>query len=83
MANSFDRDQIRAALSETDPACSFYLDLQTGQVIRVPDTEDTPEADALRNQVMEGYGDRYRYIPGGTTNPTDADVQAWMEAEGL
>lgn len=83
MAVSFNRDQIRAALAETDPASSYYLDLQTGQVIKVPDTEESPEADALRNQVMEGYGDRYRYIPGGNPSPSEADVQSWMDAEGL
>jgi hypothetical protein len=37
----------------------------------------------LETEVMEGYGDRFRYIPGG--NPAaDADaVATWMEAEGL
>lgn len=83
VAVSFNRDQIRTALAESDPAYSFYLDLQSGQVIKVPDTEDTPEAEALRNQVMEGYGDRYRYIPGGNPSPSDADVTSWLEAEGL
>ena len=83
MANTFDHDQIRAALAETDPAYSFYLDLQSGQVVKVPDAEETPEAEALRNQVMDGYGDRYRYIPGGNPSPSNDDVRAWMEAEGL
>lgn len=83
MAASFNREQIRAALGETDPAYSFYLDLETGEVVRVPDTEETPEAEALRNTVMDGYGDRYRYIPGGNTAATDADVQSWMDAEGI
>lgn len=83
MADSYNLEQIRAALAETDPACSFYLDLQNGQVVKVPDTEATPEAEALRNLVMDGYGDRFRYIPGGNTNPSDADVQNWLTAEGL
>lgn len=83
MAVSYNRDQIKAALAETDHAYSSYLDLETGQVVRVPDTEDTPEAEALRNQVMEGYGDRFRYIPGGNPAPSDTDVQSWLEAEGL
>ena len=83
MAASFNRDQIRAALGETDPSYSFYLDLETGEVVRVPDTEETPEAEALRNTVMDGYGDRYRYIPGGNPTATDADVQSWMDAEGI
>ncbi|MBO9312220.1 MAG: hypothetical protein J7456_02985 [Chloroflexus sp.] len=83
MAANINRDQIRAALGETDPAVSFYLDLHSGEVLRVPDTDPSAEAEALRNQVMEGYGDRYRYIPGGKANPTDSDVQAWLEAEGL
>jgi hypothetical protein len=83
VSGSFNREQIRAALAQTDPACSFYLDLQTGEVVRVPDTEESPEADALRNLVMEGYGDRFRYIPGGNAAPSDDDVQSWMAAEGL
>jgi len=83
VAGSYNREQIRAALAENDPACSFYLDLETGGVLRVPDTEETPEADALRNMVMDGYGDRFRYIPGGNPAPSDADVQGWMDAEGL
>jgi hypothetical protein len=83
VAGSYNRDQIRAALAETDPAYSFYLDLEAGQVVKVPDTEATPEAEAIRNSVMEGYGDRFRYIPGGNPAPSDADVQSWMDAEGL
>jgi hypothetical protein len=83
VAVSYNRDAIRAALAETDPACSFYLDLETGQVLRVPDTEASPEAEELRTLVMEGYGDRFRYIPGGNPAPGEADVQSWLEAEGL
>lgn len=83
MAGQYDRAQIRAALAESDPAYSWYLDLETGEVVQVPDAEDTPEADVLRNRVMESYGDRYRYIPGGNPAPGDADVQRWLEAEGL
>ncbi|GAB4428460.1 MAG: UPF0158 family protein [Chloroflexi bacterium OHK40] len=83
MGGSYNREQIRAALAETDPACSFYLDLQTGTVLRVPDTEQSDEAEALRAMVMEGYGDRFRYIPGGNPSPGDADVDSWLEAEGL
>jgi hypothetical protein len=83
VAVSYNRDAIRAALAETDPACSCYLDLETGQVLRVPDTEESAEAEQLRNMVMEGYGDRFRYIPGGQPAPGDADVLNWLEAEGL
>jgi predicted exporter len=83
VAANFNRDQIRAALGEKDPAHSFYLDLETGEVVKVPDAEQTAEAEAIRNKVMEGYGERYRYIPGGNDSPTDADVQSWMDAEGI
>lgn len=83
MAGNFNLEQIRAALGEADPAYSFYLDLESGEVLRVPDTEDSPAAEALRTQVMEGYGERFRYIPGGNSAPSDADVQSWLEAEGL
>lgn len=83
MAASYSREEIRAALSESDPQFSNYLDMETGKVIRVPDTDPSAEADELRNRVMDGYGDRYRYIPGGNPAAADADVQTWMEAEGL
>jgi hypothetical protein len=83
LATSYNREQIRDALAATDPACSFYLDLDTGQVLYVPDIEETAEAEALRNEVMEGYGARYRYIPGGKASPTDTDIDEWLEAEGL
>jgi hypothetical protein len=83
VAGSYNRDQIKAALAAIDPAYSYYLDLETGEVVKVPDAEESAEAEAMRNQVMEGYGDRYRYIPGGNVSPADTDVQNWLEAEGL
>ncbi len=83
MAVSYNRDQIRAALAETDPNFSNYLDLESGEVSRIQDTDESPETEQLRNQIMDGYGDRYRYIPGGNPAPTDADVQSWLESEGL
>ena len=83
MAVSYNRNQIRAALAETDPNFSNYLDLESGTVSRIQDTDESPETEQLRNQIMEGYGDRYRYIPGGNPNPDDAAVQEWLEAEGL
>jgi predicted exporter len=83
VAATFNREQIRSALGASDAAYSYYLDLESGEVVRVPDAEDTPEAEALRNKVMEGYGDRFRYIPGGNSSPSEADVQTWMDAEGL
>jgi hypothetical protein len=83
LPTNYDREQIRDALAATDPAFSFYLDLETGQVLRVPDIEESAEAEALRNEVMDGYGARYRYVPGGKTNPTETDIDEWLEAEGL
>lgn len=83
MSGSYNRDQIKTALAASDPAYSYYLDLETGEVVKVPDAEQSAEAEAVRNQVMEGYGERYRYIPGGNPDPADADVQSWMDAEGL
>jgi len=83
VAATYNREQIRAALAQNDPALSFYLDLETGDVIKINETESTPENDQLRDQVMEGYGDRYRYIPGGNANADDGAVAAWLEAEGI
>ena len=83
MAATYNREQIRAALAQNDPALSFYLDLNSGEVLRINEAENSPENDQLRDQVMEGYGDRYRYISGGNPSADDAAVAAWLEAEGL
>jgi hypothetical protein len=83
VAATYNREQIRAALTQTDPALSFYLDLETGTVVKIDETDTSAENEQLRDQVMEGYGDRYRYISGGNTNANDAAVSAWMEAEGI
>ena len=83
MAATYNRAEIRAALAQTDPALSFYLDLETGTVVRIDENDSTPANEQLRDQVMEGYGDRYRYISGGNTSADDAAVVAWIEAEGL
>jgi hypothetical protein len=83
VAATYDRAQIRAALALTDPAISSYLDLETGEVIRINETDNSPDTEQIRNQVMEGYGDRFRYIPGGNPAANEAAVATWMEAEGL
>lgn len=82
MAN-YNRQQIIVALAETDASYSNYLDLETGEVIRINDTDDSPATEEVRQKIMEGYGDRYRYIPGGNASPDDSAVQTWLEAEGL
>lgn len=78
MAPSYDQEQIRVALTETDDTYTNYLDLQTGNVVRVHSSDE----DTL-NAILAEFGDRYRYIPGGNTGAGDADVQTWLEAEGL
>jgi len=83
VAATQNREQIRAALAQNDPALSFYLDLETGDVIKISETDSSPENEQLRDHVMEGYGDRYRYIPGGNASADDGAVTAWLEAEGL
>jgi len=83
VAATYDRVQIRAALALTDPAISSYLDLETGQVIQINETDDSPATEEVRNQVMESYGDRYRYISGGNPSADATAVATWIEAEGL
>ena len=83
MAATYDRAQIRAALALTDPAISSYLDLETGRVIQINETDDSSATEQARNQIMESYGDRYRYISGGNPGADDAAVATWIEAEGL
>ncbi len=78
---TYNREQIRGALAETDINYSYYLDLETGNVVRIHDSD--PNDEEIRNKVFEGYGERYRYIPGGNPSADDASVQTWLEAEGL
>ena len=83
MAVAFDRDAIRAALALNDPAISSYLDIESGAVVAINETDAAPTTEQLRDQVMNGYGDRYRYIPGGNAAADDAAIAQWLEAEGL
>jgi len=79
----YDREEIRAALALTDPAVSSFLDLQTGRVVRITEGDQGAPNQELSALVMESYGDRFRYIPGGNTSADDAAVSAWLENEGL
>ncbi|GAB4111142.1 MAG: UPF0158 family protein [Roseiflexaceae bacterium] len=83
MAATLDRAQIKSALALTDPATSSFLDLQTGKVVHLIEGDTTPAQVELSQAVMDGYGDRYRYIPGGNTAADDAAIDAWLEAEGI
>jgi hypothetical protein len=83
VAASLDRAQIMSALTMTDPATSSFLDLQTGNVVHLIEGDTSPEQVELSQAVMDGYGDRFRYIPGGNTEADDAAIDAWLEAEGI
>ncbi len=54
-----------------------------GKCIQINETDSSPATEQLRDQVMESYGDRYRYISGGNASADDAAVATWMEGEGL
>jgi hypothetical protein len=83
VAVEYNREQIRAALTLTDPAISSFLDLETGKVVQIDENATDPALVELRDQVFASYGDRYRYIPGGNPAADDAAVVSWMENEGL
>jgi hypothetical protein len=78
VAVTYNREQIRVALTETDNNFTNYLDTSTGEVIRIDANDESKLV-----EILDGIGDRYRYIPGGQTGADDAAVQAWLEAEGL
>lgn len=83
MAATYDREQIQAALAQSNPAVSCYLDLETGSVVTIDEQDASPETEQLRDAVMAAYGDRYRYISGGNTDADGAAVQEWLSLEGL
>ena len=83
MAGTYNRDQIRAALALTDPAVSSFLDLQTGNVVSITEGDPSPATQELSALLMESYGARFRYIPGGNPAADDAAVSVWLENEGL
>jgi hypothetical protein len=71
----YNRDQIRAALALGDPA--------TGAVVALREGDESAAGQALADEIMASIGDRFRYISGGNPGATDADVDAWLENEGL
>jgi hypothetical protein len=83
VAANYDRAQIRSALALTDPVISSFLDLQTGQVVQLIEGDTSSAQVELSQAVMDGYGDRYRYIPGSNAAADDAAIDAWLEAEGI
>jgi ParB-like chromosome segregation protein Spo0J len=83
VAGNYDREQIRQALAQTDPAISCYLDLDTGNVVTINEQDNSPATEQLRDAVMAAYGDRYRYISGGNSAADDDAVQDWLDLEGL
>jgi hypothetical protein len=83
VAANLDRTQIKNALALSDPAISSFLDLQTGSVVDLIEGDTSPAQVELSQLVMDGYGDRFRYIPGGNANVDDATIDAWLEAEGI
>ncbi|GAA5528607.1 hypothetical protein [Herpetosiphon gulosus] len=83
MAAPIDRAQILEALRTADTTISCYLDLESGSVISIDDTAADADTEAKRNEIMEGYGERFRYISGGHPGADDAAVQTWLDGEGL
>lgn len=83
VAASINYAEVRAALAISDPAISSFLDLETGKVVKIIEGDTSPEQVELSQLVMDSYGDRFRYIPGGNAGADDAAVQAWAENEGL
>lgn len=79
----YNREQIRAALALADPTISSYLDLETGNVVQINETDESPETERRRTEIMDAYGDRFRYISGGNPDADDAAVSAWLKGEGL
>ncbi|HEY1015241.1 MAG TPA: hypothetical protein VGE07_21225 [Herpetosiphonaceae bacterium] len=83
MPAPIDRSEVLKALQLTDTAKSSYLDLETGKVILIDDTATDADTEARRTEIMEGYGDRFRYVSGGQADASDASVQEWLDGEGL
>ena len=83
MAAPINRSHILNALRMSDPSKSSYLDLETGMVLQVDDTASDVATEAQRTAIMEGYGERYRYVSGGNAAADDDAVQTWLDGEGL
>lgn len=83
MAVTIDREQIRHALALADPAISSFLDLTTGKVVELIEGDTGADQAELTQIVMDSYGDRFRYIPGGNAAADSAAVDVWLAAEGI
>ena len=83
MAAPINRSHILNALRMVDSSKSSYLDLETGMVLQVDDTASDVATEAQRTAIMEGYGERYRYVSGGNAVADNDAVQTWLDGEGL
>lgn len=54
-----DLELVQMAFEDRDGEGKWFLDLETGEAIRVSDDDD----DELREQIEEGFGERYVHIP--------------------
>ena len=52
-------------------------------LVSITEGDPSPANQELSALIMESYGDRFRYIPGGNPAAVDAAVSAWLENEGL
>ena len=59
---SVDLDQLCYALDDSSYEHSYYLDLETGQLLFISDYMDPEDADRLREQV-DNHPDRYEPLP--------------------
>lgn len=78
MFGKIDQDKIRRAMISTvGTGIAAYLDVQTGDVMYIGNNDN------FQNEMMVGFGDRYRFIPSGKQDVCDKDISEWLKSAGL
>ena len=58
-----DVERLTLALEDAEPTTQYYLDLKTGEVIRISELFPAPEDEKLMEKIEEELGKRYLEAP--------------------
>ncbi len=72
-----DLDELCHALDDSSYEHSYYLDLQTGELLFISDYMDEEEAERLREQV-DNYPDRYEPLPKADSHEGYQDMEDFI-----
>lgn len=77
-----DVEGLMLALGDTDPTHLYYLDLETGEVVRISEFFPADEDEKLMEAIEEGIGKRYLAAPRMLPRESYEDLVDFIETVG-